>query len=107
MTIRSGLTSSGVLLATLWVACNSANVVADDGEWQRLFNGTDFDGWTANAENPDSFVVEGGVIKAKGPRTHLFYSGAHQDLTSRKPRSCDSCAFPSSAVRAMAYTVAD
>ena len=71
MKLQTGLKNSCLLLAALLVACNSARVIADDGEWHELFNGKDFDGWTVNVENPDSIVVEDGVIKVKGRRTHL------------------------------------
>ena len=72
---KSRFTNACALLAALLVACNSAHVIADDSEWHELFNGKDFDGWTVNVENPNSIVVEDGVIKVKGRRTHLFYSG--------------------------------
>jgi len=47
---------------------------AADGKWTPLFDGRTLDGWTA-AEHPESFSVEDGVIRARGPRAHLFYVG--------------------------------
>jgi hypothetical protein len=40
----------------------------------RLDNGKNFDGWKIN-ESPDSWSIEDGAFKAKGPRSHLFYVG--------------------------------
>lgn len=51
--------------------------VADDG-WVSLFNGKDLTGWKAN-ENTDTFHVQDGKIIAKGPRSHLFYTGPVSD----------------------------
>ena len=50
-------------------------VQADDGEFQSLFNGENLEGWTVTEENPGSFVVEEGMIKTRGPRAHLYYTG--------------------------------
>lgn len=40
-----------------------------------LFNGKNLDGWTKAQENESTFSVADGVIKAVGPRCHLFYTG--------------------------------
>lgn len=58
----------GSLLATLATA-----QAADD--WHALFDGKSLDGWKAN-ENPATFSVADGQIVVKGPRSHLFYTGA-------------------------------
>jgi len=47
---------------------------AADGKWTSLFDGRTLDGWRA-AEHTDSFSVEDGAIRARGPRAHLFYVG--------------------------------
>ncbi len=46
-------------------------------EWIPLFNGKDLKEWKAS-ENPDTFSVVDGTIKASGPRAHLFYQGELQ-----------------------------
>ncbi len=40
----------------------------------RLDTGKDFTGWKIN-ESEDSWSIEDGAFKAKGPRSHLFYVG--------------------------------
>jgi hypothetical protein len=47
---------------------------ADKDGWITLFDGKTFDGWEIN-ENKDSWAIEEGTIVAKGPRSHLFYTG--------------------------------
>jgi putative membrane-bound dehydrogenase-like protein len=44
--------------------------------WTSLFNGRDLTGWQANLK-PESFIVEGGLLKAHGLNgmSHLFYVG--------------------------------
>ncbi|MFA5326871.1 MAG: family 16 glycoside hydrolase [Prolixibacteraceae bacterium] len=51
-----------------------ASCQKNEADWTELFNGKDLSGWTAN-ENPVSFKVEDGVIVARGPISHLFYTG--------------------------------
>ena len=43
-------------------------------EWISLFDGKTLDGWKAS-ENKETFRVVDGMIKADGPRSHLFYVG--------------------------------
>jgi hypothetical protein len=43
------------------------------GEWVSMFDGKTLEGWKVNSENPETFSVEEGAIKVKGPRAHLFY----------------------------------
>ncbi len=43
--------------------------------WTSLFDGKSLKGWTANPENPDSFLIENGHLVIRGPRGHLFYTG--------------------------------
>ncbi len=47
----------------------------EGGEWHTLFDGKSLDGWTPSKENPNSYFVEEGVLKLKGGRSHLFYTG--------------------------------
>lgn len=61
------------LLALLVLFTTSLGIKAQDG-WIPLFNGKDLDGWKIS-ENPNSFAVEGGLIKVDGPRAHAFYVG--------------------------------
>lgn len=42
--------------------------------WTKMFNGENFDGWKIN-ENPDSWSIVDGAIRAQGERSHLFYVG--------------------------------
>ena len=46
--------------------------------WVQLFNGKDLTNWQVN-ENTDTFTVEGGAIKAHGPRSHCFYNGPYMN----------------------------
>lgn len=71
MTIRFAI----VLFMSL--GCSSLVCGQDAGtgnDWIPLFNGKDLDGWKAS-ENPGTFSVDNGTIKASGPRAHLFYVG--------------------------------
>ena len=43
--------------------------------WHLLFDGKSLDGWQA-PEKPEVFTVADGRIVVKGPRSHLFYTGA-------------------------------
>ncbi len=66
-----------VCCAFSMVALGLASIaVAADAEegFVRLDNGKDFDGWKIN-EAPDTWSIEDGAFKAKGPRSHLFYVG--------------------------------
>src|SRR5690606_30259348 len=42
--------------------------------WIRLFDGKSLEGWTAS-ESQSTYRVENGVIVARGPRAHLYYTG--------------------------------
>lgn len=57
-----------LITAVFLSSCNSSV------EWIPLFNEENLEGWTA-AENQDTWTVEKGEIIAKGPRSHLFYTG--------------------------------
>lgn len=46
-----------------------------DAGFVSLFNGKDLTGWTPAKENPNSFLVEDGVLVLRGGRSHLFYTG--------------------------------
>ena len=43
-------------------------------ELQTVFNGENLDGWKKAGENPESIVVEDGMIKCGGERCHLYYT---------------------------------
>jgi hypothetical protein len=43
--------------------------------WHLLFDGKSFDGWKAS-DKPGTFSIADGAIVVKGPRSHLFYTGA-------------------------------
>lgn len=47
----------------------------DTSEWQDLFDGKTMTGWKAS-ENADSWQIEDGTLVCRGPRSHLFYTGA-------------------------------
>jgi hypothetical protein len=50
-------------------------VTAAAGEWQLLFDGSGLDGWKAS-ETPGCFsVMEDGILKVEGGRSHLFWMG--------------------------------
>lgn len=61
------------ILALLAFFAISISINAQDG-WTPLFNGKDLQGWKIS-ENPNSFIVEEGLIKVDGPRAHAFYVG--------------------------------
>lgn len=68
---------SSLLIAILIsgsVAC-AKHHKADEG-WASLFDGKSLNGWTASKENPDSFTVKNGILRLKGGRSHLFYTGS-------------------------------
>ncbi len=58
-----------VLSILLFISCSEK-----EPQWTELFNGKDLSGWTAN-EHSESFKVEGGLLVANGPISHLFYTG--------------------------------
>ncbi|MHC4877548.1 MAG: 3-keto-disaccharide hydrolase [Planctomycetota bacterium] len=62
---------SALLVLTLFVQS-----FAGDKEkgFVRLDTGKDFSGWKIN-ESKESWSIEDGAFKAKGPRSHLFYVG--------------------------------
>ncbi len=47
-------------------------------QWNSLFDGATLNGWCAS-EHPDTWRVEGGVLVARGERSHLFYEGEVSD----------------------------
>lgn len=62
----------------LLLALGAASVLAQSkGEkgFKQLFNGKDLTGWQKAKENEGTFNVVNGEIVAKGPRSHLFYTG--------------------------------
>ncbi|MCA9103287.1 MAG: DUF1080 domain-containing protein, partial [Planctomycetales bacterium] len=46
----------------------------DADGWITIFDGKTLDGWKAN-EHPESWSVEDGTIKGKGPKSHLYWMG--------------------------------
>ena len=65
-------TAVGLCLAAV---CLDGAAQASGEEFLSLFNGENLDGWTVSDENPGSFIVEDGMIRTRGPRAHLFYTG--------------------------------
>jgi len=61
-------------LLCIFFQCAALPLFANEEGFIPLFNGTDFTGWKAS-ENQASFTVEDGMIRVKGPRSHLFYQG--------------------------------
>ncbi len=47
--------------------------------WFSIFDGSSFNGWKVNEDNPATFSIENNTIKVEGPRTHLFYEGPVAD----------------------------
>ncbi len=47
---------------------------AEEG-FTALMDGTTFTGWTPATENPGTWKIEDGAFVARGPRSHLFYTG--------------------------------
>ena len=75
--------STNFLLAiALFGAAPPVASLAQDGDWQSLFDGRSLAGWQAN-ENPETWVVEDGTLVSKGPRSHLFYQGPVGDHNFR------------------------
>jgi len=70
--MRSMLRSAFAILA-LGFSSFAAAADVEEG-FVRLDNGKSFDGWKIS-ESPDSWSIEDGAFKAKGPRSHLFYVG--------------------------------
>jgi len=48
--------------------------IAQDG-FISLFDGKTFEGWTINDDNPESFMIEDGMLKTVGGKSHIFYTG--------------------------------
>ncbi len=65
---------------TLLAAALPLRAVA--GEWVELFNGRDLAGWRT-AGPAGSWRVEGGVLVAEGPGSHLFYAGPVREARFR------------------------
>ena len=63
-----------ILIAAAMVAPALADHHKEDG-FTPLFDGKTLDGWKISTENPSTFSVEDGAIKAVGPRAHAFYAG--------------------------------
>ncbi|QDT56593.1 hypothetical protein Pan44_46500 [Caulifigura coniformis] len=70
--MRSMLRSAFAILALGYSPFASAAEVEEG--FVRLDNGKSFEGWKIS-ESPDSWSIEEGAFKAKGPRSHLFYTG--------------------------------
>lgn len=56
------------------LALAASPLLAAEEGFVTLFDGKTLDGWKVS-ENPDSFVIEDGMLVAKGPRAHAFYMG--------------------------------
>ena len=64
-----------LITCTAFSANQSAFAQDNKDGWISLFNGKNLDGWKAS-ENKDTFSVQDGIIVVKGPRSHLYYTGA-------------------------------
>lgn len=74
-TIMKNRLSVLIGLSLLALAADSSDVhSAEDSRWISLFDGRSLQGWKAS-ENPATFSVVDGAIRARGPRAHLFYEG--------------------------------
>jgi hypothetical protein len=77
--LRRTLLSLGLLAATTaWGAEVEPNTLGADEAaqgWTLLFDGRSLEGWQAS-DAPGTFGVKDGAIVVRGPRSHLFYSGA-------------------------------
>lgn len=52
---------------------------ADPGDgWVPLADGKSLAGWTASEENPGTWHLEDGAFVARGPKSHLYYTGDAQ-----------------------------
>ncbi len=58
-------------------AMAAAPLIGQDEGWVELFNRRDMTGWKPQT-GPGSWRVEDGLLKADGPRCHLFYDGPVQ-----------------------------
>ena len=58
--------------------CGCSSFQKKSSDWYNLFDGKTLDGWKAS-ENKDTFTVQDGTIRVKGPRSHLFYVGPVHD----------------------------
>jgi hypothetical protein len=62
------------------LALAASPLLAAEEGFVTLFDGKTLDGWKVS-ENPDSFVIEDGMLVAKGPRAHAFYVGGDGKAT--------------------------
>lgn len=56
------------------VFVGTSPVLAQDDDWESMFNGQNMLGWHVN-ENAQSFSVVDGCMVVEGPRGHAFYTG--------------------------------
>ena len=61
-------------LFLLTVVCLVPTARSAETDWHLLFDGKSLNGWKA-AEDPATWTVVDGCLVAKGPRSHLFYTG--------------------------------
>jgi hypothetical protein len=66
-------------MRTLTMLLLPATMFCAEPGFTDLFNGKNLDGWSKAQENESTFSVVDGVIKAVGPRCHLFYVGDVQN----------------------------
>ena len=74
--VMAWLLAAVALMAPPCLAAESNSPPAEDQGWVDLFDGKTLGGWKVTEENPDTFLVEQGAIKAAGGRAHLFYQPA-------------------------------
>lgn len=65
----------GIVAPRSAAAPNTLTPAESAADWHLLFDGKTLDGWQA-PEKPEVFTVAAGRIVVKGPRSHLFYTGA-------------------------------
>lgn len=74
--MRTTMALATLLTLTLSLQASADKTVKDRVEegFTRLDDGKSFDGWKIN-EAKDSWAIEDGAFRARGPRSHLFYVG--------------------------------
>ena len=63
-----------VLVVVSVLVCQGLFAAGPDEGWYKIFDGKSLNGWKPS-EKKDSFIVEDGMLVAKGGRSHLFYVG--------------------------------
>lgn len=64
-----------LILAVLFINCNSSNKTHTDKGWITLFDGSSLKDWKSSTDNPSTFRLDSGMLIVHGQRAHLFYDG--------------------------------